>query len=119
MSDIKLSDRITSIMKAQGFTQASLAKFVGVSQGTIWKIMTGKSQRSKYLPEIAKALGVSVSDLTSSGSTEKVNKNQAVHKEIEDVLDGMNKEDLNKVLKYSSNLKQNRELEQDANQEDD
>lgn len=120
MPNIKLSDKITDIMKAQGFTQASLAKFVGVSQGTIWKIMTGKSQRSKYLPDIAKALGVSVSELISSGeSTESINKNQAIHKEIECVLGGMSKEDLNKVLKYSNNLRQNRELENDANQQDD
>src|SRR5690242_11948648 len=53
-------DRLQEAMDAKGFDQAALAKAAGCTQGAISQIMLGHTQRSKFLPEIAEALDVSV-----------------------------------------------------------
>ncbi|ARR53464.1 MULTISPECIES: XRE family transcriptional regulator [Rhizorhabdus] len=52
--------RLKEAMAAAGFDQARLAKEAGCTQGAISQILLGKTQRSRYLADIASALGVSV-----------------------------------------------------------
>lgn len=52
------SDRLTEAMKEAGFTQASLAKAVGMSQSSIWKLTSGAANGSRKTVEISRVLGV-------------------------------------------------------------
>lgn len=45
-------------MEAGGFSQASLAEAAGVSQPTVWKIVSGRTQSSAKIVDLAKALNV-------------------------------------------------------------
>ncbi|EOW6409879.1 MULTISPECIES: helix-turn-helix domain-containing protein [Cronobacter] len=53
-----LSQRLETAMAAGGFSQASLAEAAGVSQPTVWKIVSGRTQSSAKIVDLAKALGV-------------------------------------------------------------
>jgi len=46
-----------------GLSQSALARRVGVSQATIAKIEGGQTVQSKHLPQIARALGISLGEL--------------------------------------------------------
>ena len=46
-------------MKEAGYSQASLGEAVGMSQPSVWKLSSGKTQNTRKLFEIAKVLGVS------------------------------------------------------------
>lgn len=54
-----MGDRIEGLLKAKGWSQAELARRVGVSQPTIWKLVSGNAQTSKHLREIARQLETS------------------------------------------------------------
>lgn len=47
-------------MRDRGMSQNRLAREIGVTQGAIGQIVNGTTSRSKYLPDIARALGVSL-----------------------------------------------------------
>lgn len=65
-----LSERIKHAMQHAGVkTQSDLAELAGVSQPTIWKLLKGKTRKSRELPSIARALGVSL-DWLSTGDGE-------------------------------------------------
>jgi len=53
---------IGSVIKAareqRGLSQAQLGALIGVKQASIFSIETGETQRSKYLPEIVRELGI-------------------------------------------------------------
>lgn len=49
--------RIEALLEKQGWSQAELARRVGVQATTIWKLVTGQSQGSKHLHKIAQLLG--------------------------------------------------------------
>lgn len=53
-----VSERLAYIMDMKQVTQTQLATRAGVSQPTIWKIINGRSKKSRELPAIAQALGV-------------------------------------------------------------
>lgn len=53
-----IGDRIRDTRKARDMTQGDLAKRVGLSQGTIGHIEAGRNDSSRYLVQIAAALGV-------------------------------------------------------------
>ncbi len=55
----RVEDRLAKAMSAQGISQKKLAKAVGCSQVTISKILSGHIHRSRILPDLASALGVS------------------------------------------------------------
>ena len=63
----KTGDIIRALREGQNLSQAALAKKVGVSQATIDKIERGESTRTRFLSEIATALGVSVDGLKAGG----------------------------------------------------
>jgi len=52
-------DRLAELLKAQGISQSHLARLVGVSQATIWKLLKEPSQGSKHTHRIARELGTS------------------------------------------------------------
>ncbi|HDY3609433.1 TPA: helix-turn-helix transcriptional regulator [Klebsiella michiganensis] len=58
MSKNTFADRLTEAMKTAGFTQGSLAKLVGMSQSSIWKLTSGAATGSRKTVELAKALNV-------------------------------------------------------------
>lgn len=53
-------DRLEQAMEAKGYSQSSLAREIGATQGAIQQIISGRTKTSRLLPEIADALGVSV-----------------------------------------------------------
>lgn len=53
-------DRLQEAMEAAGLDQPALAEKAGCTQGAISQILLGNTQRSRFLPDIATALGVSV-----------------------------------------------------------
>ncbi len=54
------------IMKTNGFTQIRLAERLGVTQALVSKWATGEGvPRTKMLPKIAEALGVSVEEIVN------------------------------------------------------
>ncbi len=58
MSFNTLSDRLKLAMRDAGFTQSKLAEAVGISQGAIQKLTSGKMAGTTKLVEIARALNV-------------------------------------------------------------
>lgn len=58
MNKTTLAQRLKMAMEEGGFTQASLAEAAGISQPSVWKIVSGRSQGSVKLFDIAKALRV-------------------------------------------------------------
>lgn len=56
----EIAARLRVRMEEVGYTQETLAEAIGVTQGTISLILTGKTRRSRILPEIAKKLEVSL-----------------------------------------------------------
>ena len=54
------TDRLKDAMIEARLDQPALAKAVGCTQGAISQILLGNTQRSRYLPDIASELGVSL-----------------------------------------------------------
>lgn len=50
--------RLRAAIDRSTYNQSSLAKAIGVTQGTIGQILSGEIKKSKHLPDIADALGV-------------------------------------------------------------
>ncbi|MFL9676517.1 XRE family transcriptional regulator [Pseudomonas marginalis] len=55
-----LADRLNHAMSQRNFSQEALASAAGCTQASIQKISSGKSQKSRFLPAIARALKVDV-----------------------------------------------------------
>lgn len=55
-----LPERLREAMEAVEIDQPTLAARVGCTQGAISQILLGNTQRSRFLPEIADALGVTI-----------------------------------------------------------
>lgn len=53
-----LAERLKLAMDMKGFNQAQLAEAAGIAQPSIFKILSGKTQKSGHIVEIAVALGV-------------------------------------------------------------
>ena len=56
----KFAERLQEALDVKGWSQGRLARSIGVTQGAISQILVGKTLRSKFLPEMAEALGVSM-----------------------------------------------------------
>lgn len=54
-----LADRLQERLEARGISQNELARRVGVSQPTIWKILAGRTQATAHLRKIARVLETS------------------------------------------------------------
>lgn len=55
-----LIERLAQAMRNRGYSQNRLAAEIGVTQGAIQQICNGTTKKSKWLPEIAAKLGVTV-----------------------------------------------------------
>lgn len=55
--------RVQAEMKALGLSHGELARRAGCSGATMTKILQGETQQSRFLPAIARVLGVSVAYL--------------------------------------------------------
>lgn len=53
-------DRVREAMERASHDQSSLARAIGVTPGTIHQVLSGKIKRSRFIPDIAEALGVSL-----------------------------------------------------------
>lgn len=58
-----LGDRLKAAMGRAHIEQAELAAKVGCTQGAISQILTGRTSRSRFLPDIAEALGTTTAFL--------------------------------------------------------
>lgn len=57
---MSLGDRIKARLADKGWSQAELARRIGVQSTSIWKLAEGQSQNSRYLHLIARELGTTV-----------------------------------------------------------
>ena len=57
---MKLGERIEARLSEKGWSQAELARRIGVQSTSIWKLVSGQSQGSKHLREIARELETTV-----------------------------------------------------------
>jgi len=64
-----LADKIKLLRKQQRMSQAELAKRAKVSQQLITKIETGAVRETRKLPQIARALGLTVEQMLNDQST--------------------------------------------------
>jgi Predicted transcriptional regulator len=55
---MSLAERLKAMLVEKGYSQGELARRVGVTQGTIYKLVAGHAKSSKRLVEIAQSLGV-------------------------------------------------------------
>jgi len=60
-------DRLEALMEEQGISQSELARRIGVSQTTIWKLLKEPAQGSKYTHRIAAELKTSAEYLMDEG----------------------------------------------------
>lgn len=60
---MSLAENLTRLRKRKGWSQQKLADAVGVRQNTIAAIEMGKTTKSKWLPDIARELGVPIKEL--------------------------------------------------------
>lgn len=58
-----IAERVIQARGRLGWSQQTLAEKAGVRQQTVGKIETGATQRSRYLPRIANALGITLEEL--------------------------------------------------------
>jgi transcriptional regulator with XRE-family HTH domain len=80
-----LGKRIKTRREELELDQVELARRAGVSQPTLANLESGKNQRTKFLPELARALNVSVEWLdTGSGAKETVRQMKVYSGEQED-----------------------------------
>jgi transcriptional regulator with XRE-family HTH domain len=63
-----ITERLRNQMKAQGLSQAALARRVGISQQSIGRLVSGESFGSRYLHKIARELHTTAAYL--SGETD-------------------------------------------------
>lgn len=63
---MSLAQNVIKFRKRRRLSQAALAKLIGARQNTIAAIESGITKRTKLLPELAQALGVSLPELDPS-----------------------------------------------------
>lgn len=63
---MSIAEAIRKARRARGWSQAELGQRTGISQVAIKKIEAGTTRKSKYLPDIARALDMQLSDIDPS-----------------------------------------------------
>ena len=59
----RIARRIIELREARQWSGSELARRAGINQQNVWDIEQGRTSRSKFLPEIAAALGLTIDDL--------------------------------------------------------
>jgi transcriptional regulator with XRE-family HTH domain len=67
----KLIDRIEDLRESRGYTQAELEERAGLARNRISKWKKTSEPNARQLPQIAQALGVTISDLIGESATPK------------------------------------------------
>ena len=84
-----MKNRLKVIRADRDLTQEQLAEMVGVSRATIHAAETGKSIPNGYtMFQIAKALGVSVTDIFAEEEKPSKAKRETIYKKLEEILGG-------------------------------
>lgn len=100
---MNLSERIKLARKSAGLTQSGLAESVGIAQTAISQLESGKTLRSSYLVQIARACGVNSVWLASGDGemTSPEDVSSYLSKELEEILRGEHDDDaaLNNALR--------------------
>lgn len=96
-----VTDNIKQLMAAQSIKEHELARQVGISQPAINKIVQGKTTRSRYLPDIAKALGVTLEELQAEEAINAVSLDKSndkkVHRELEQLIPKLTQEEAQQI----------------------
>jgi len=99
-----VTDNIKQLMAAQAIKEHELAHRVGISQPAINKILKGKTTKSRYLPDIANALGVTLEELQKDGEFDEVSltkmKGKKIYNEIEVLIPKLTEEDARNVKRF-------------------
>lgn len=112
------SKRIQMLMDQHGMKQDDLARITGISQNAVHKILSGKTQKSRFLPDIAKALATTVEYL-ENGESKKDAKGESelqkstrvkIFRDIDELLDQVNTEDAKDIKAFVENTIRRREL---------
>jgi len=100
MSNGKFAERLTNSLAKKGITPSQLARYVGTNRQTIYKYCKGlsKPKDETVTRKISIILGVSPSWLL--GITDEVQTQGSVRKEIDSLLDEMDNDQLNKLIKF-------------------
>lgn len=75
-----MPDRLKWAMRRRGLVQESLAELARCSQASIQKILKGTTAKSKFLPDIARALDVDLDWLELGTAPSAVRERQSVYK---------------------------------------
>ena len=67
-----LAERIKTQREARGWSQLDLARQTGLSQTAINKVESGATAKSRFLPDIARALGIPLDQLMADAETNPV-----------------------------------------------
>jgi len=76
---MSLADRLKAMLTERRYSQGELARRVGVTQGTIYKLVAGKAQSSKRIVEIAQSLGVNAEWLLTGNGPRYVEQKSEVN----------------------------------------
>lgn len=106
-----MGNQISTLMKQQGFTQETLAKKAGVSQTAIYKILIGETKKSRYLGEIAKALGVTVEHLQTNTTLPPSKRHQAELSKLDDIFQDLEENEVDDVVAYALTIKKKKSLQ--------
>ena len=83
-----VGDRLKAAMGRARIEQAELANMVGCTQGAISQIINGQTQRSRFLPDIAEALGTTTAFLKGETNNPSLSASPALSRnEMAEALD--------------------------------
>ena len=98
-------------MERQGIKQEQLAAAVGVTQPAIAKIINGITLKPRNLPDIARALSVTVDSLLGIEESQIANvSDNPKHERVKALLLQLDEKDVDKGLEYLETLAANKNL---------
>ncbi len=107
----RLAEILKQELKAQGLSQQDLAEAVGVTQPSIYKIVSGKTLKPRILPEIAQHLGVSIDYLLGhEEKPQQITEGNPKFERMKALFLQMDEKDLDKGIEYLETLAANSSL---------
>lgn len=106
-----LGDNLQREMDRQGIKQEQLAAAVGVTQPAIAKIIKGITLKPRNLPDIARALSVTIDSLLGIEESQITNiSDNPKHERVKALLLQLDEKDVDKGLEYLETLAANKNL---------